>query len=206
MKVVVGLGNPGSEYAHTRHNLGYRVVDLLASRLKGTWSESAWYFFCRIGKDDRTLMLVKPTTYMNRSGVAVAQVLDRFEVGIEDVLVLVEHLPGSPREVDAVEPPHGPLDAQSAADRADHHSDRKGTGVQAGQGRKIARGHQVPAYGRDQRLVGALGEPVHGGAHQQQQQRGGLPEKQTGPDSDQLGQEQQVASPETVGCGPDQDL
>ena len=90
MKVVVGLGNPGSEYAHTRHNLGYRVVDLLASRFKGTWSESAWYFFCRIGKGDRPLLLVKPATYMNRSGVAVAQVLDGFEVGIENALVVVD--------------------------------------------------------------------------------------------------------------------
>ncbi len=90
MKVVVGLGNPGSEYAHTRHNLGFRVVDLLAERLKGTWSESAWYFFCRTAKGPEPLLLVKPTTYMNRSGIAVAHVLERFEACIEDVLVVVD--------------------------------------------------------------------------------------------------------------------
>ncbi len=90
MKVVVGLGNPGSEYAHTRHNLGYRVVDLLAERLKGTWSESAWYFFCRIAKGSGPLLLVKPVTFMNRSGVAVADVQDRLDVDIEDVLVVVD--------------------------------------------------------------------------------------------------------------------
>ena len=89
-KVVVGLGNPGSEYAHTRHNLGFRVVDLLAGRLKGTWSESTWYFFCRIATGSEPLVLVKPTTFMNRSGVAVADVLDRFEADVEDVLVVVD--------------------------------------------------------------------------------------------------------------------
>ena len=90
MKVVVGLGNPGAEYAHTRHNLGYRVVDLLAERLTGTWSESAWYFFCRIGKGAGTLLLLKPVTFMNRSGVAVADVQDRFDVDIENVLAVVD--------------------------------------------------------------------------------------------------------------------
>lgn len=90
MKVVVGLGNPGSEYAHTRHNLGYRVVDLLAERRKGTWSESAWYFFCRVGKRTGALLLVKPVTFMNRSGVAVADVRDRFDVELGDVLVVVD--------------------------------------------------------------------------------------------------------------------
>ncbi|MDE2999104.1 MAG: aminoacyl-tRNA hydrolase [Gemmatimonadota bacterium] len=90
MKVVVGLGNPGSEYAHTRHNLGYRVVDLLAERLKGTWSESAWYFFCRFEKRSGALLLVKPLTFMNRSGVAVADVRDRFDVDTGDVLVVVD--------------------------------------------------------------------------------------------------------------------
>ncbi len=90
MKVVVGLGNPGNEYAHTRHNLGFRVADLLAERLKGTWSESAWYFFCRIVKGSEALLLVKPTTFMNRSGVAVADILDRFEAGVEDVLAVVD--------------------------------------------------------------------------------------------------------------------
>ena len=90
MKVVVGLGNPGSDYAHTRHNLGYRVVDVLAARMEGTWSESAWYFFCRIATGDGAPLLVKPTTFMNRSGVAVARVLDGFEVGIEELLVVVD--------------------------------------------------------------------------------------------------------------------
>ena len=90
MKVVVGLGNPGSEYAHTRHNLGYRVVDLLAERLKGTWSASAWYFFCRTAKGSGALLLAKPVTFMNRSGVAVADVQDRLDVDIGDVLVVVD--------------------------------------------------------------------------------------------------------------------
>ena len=107
MKVVVGLGNPGSEYAHTRHNLGYRVVDLLAERLKGTWSVSAWYFFCRIANGSGALLLVKPVTFMNRSGVAVADVQDRMDVDIGDVLVVVDPADYD-RVVEAIDGAAGP--------------------------------------------------------------------------------------------------
>ena len=90
MQAVVGLGNPGVWYADTRHNLGFRVVDLLASRLEGDWTETPAYAFSEVGSDPEALVLVKPTTYMNDSGVAVADLLQRFGVVLEDMLVVVD--------------------------------------------------------------------------------------------------------------------
>ncbi len=90
MRAVVGLGNPGVQYADTRHNLGFRVVDLLASHLEGDWTETPAYAFSEVGSDPESLMLAKPTTYMNDSGVAVAHLLQRFNVALEDLLVVVD--------------------------------------------------------------------------------------------------------------------
>ncbi len=90
MQVAVGLGNPGARYAATRHNLGYRVVDLLAGDLKGDWARASAYLFAEVACESRPLLLVKPTTYMNSSGDAVAEVLRRFNVALEDVLVVVD--------------------------------------------------------------------------------------------------------------------
>ena len=90
MQAVVGLGNPGVRYTDTRHNLGFRVVDLLASRLDGDWAETPAYAFSEIGSDPEALVLVKPMTYMNHSGVAVADLLQRFNVALEDMLVVVD--------------------------------------------------------------------------------------------------------------------
>lgn len=89
-RVVIGLGNPEARYAHTRHNLGFRVVNLLAEGLGVGWAEALDFHYCRAACDSSALLLVKPMTYMNRSGVAVEAVFRRFEVGLEDVLVAVD--------------------------------------------------------------------------------------------------------------------
>ena len=90
MQVAVGLGNPGARYAGTRHNLGFRVVDLLAGDLGGRWERAPSYLFAEVVCESRALLLIKPTTYMNGSGVAVAEVLRQFDVGLADVLVVVD--------------------------------------------------------------------------------------------------------------------
>ena len=90
MQVVVGLGNPGSRYTNTRHNLGFRVVDVFAAQRDGTWSESTTYCFCfaKYGRDP--LLLVKPSTFMNRSGEAIVDVVERFSPDIDDLMVVVD--------------------------------------------------------------------------------------------------------------------
>jgi PTH1 family peptidyl-tRNA hydrolase len=86
--LVVGLGNPGAEYAHTRHNVGFDVVELLASRHGGRLKkgkERALVDEVRIG--GRRVALAEPQTYMNDSGASVAPLVRRF--GIDDMARLV---------------------------------------------------------------------------------------------------------------------
>jgi PTH1 family peptidyl-tRNA hydrolase len=74
MRTVVGLGNPGRKYTGTRHNIGFEIIDYTAGELQVSFkSGKGDYDFAesRIGK--QKIMLVKPTTYMNHSGVAVWQ-------------------------------------------------------------------------------------------------------------------------------------
>ena len=92
MKVVVGLGNPGKQYEATRHNVGWMVLDRLAERAGWTGHvrarDAAATVYGRY--NDLDLMLVKPTTYMNLSGVAVRKVLARQRAPLSDVLVVMD--------------------------------------------------------------------------------------------------------------------
>ena len=92
MKVVIGLGNPGSQYERTRHNIGWMVLDRLAERagIAGRQKARDASVTVRGRYQDLDLALVKPTTYMNLSGVAVRKVLARDHVPMEDMLVVVD--------------------------------------------------------------------------------------------------------------------
>ena len=87
-QVVVGLGNPGPEYQDTRHNVGQRVVDCLAGRLRGSYSREGDTVAAQIRWRGDTVHLVKPQAFMNVSGPAVRRALAR--LGAEPIdLVLV---------------------------------------------------------------------------------------------------------------------
>lgn len=92
MKVVVGLGNPGSQYAGTRHNIGWLVVDRLVERAgwagKGRQRDASNVLIGRYHGLDLTL--VKPLTYMNESGLAVRKVLAREHAPLGDLLIVVD--------------------------------------------------------------------------------------------------------------------
>lgn len=92
MKLIVGLGNIGKEYAGTRHNIGFMVADELAKR----WNETTWkkadnatFIEHRTGEK---VFLIKPTTYMNLSGLAVADFVNFYHIAPEDVLVIQDDL------------------------------------------------------------------------------------------------------------------
>jgi PTH1 family peptidyl-tRNA hydrolase len=92
MKIVVGLGNPGKQYEQTRHNVGWMVLDRLAERAGWTGHAKARDAAATVhGRyNGLDLMLAKPTTYMNLSGVAVRKVLARQRAPLEDMLVVVD--------------------------------------------------------------------------------------------------------------------
>jgi PTH1 family peptidyl-tRNA hydrolase len=92
VKVVIGLGNPGSQYERTRHNVGWLVLDRLADRagLSGRQKARDASVSVRGRYQGTDLVLVKPTTYMNQSGVAVRKILARERVPLEDLLIVVD--------------------------------------------------------------------------------------------------------------------
>ncbi len=93
MKLIVGLGNPGSQYAGTRHNAGFRVIDELAKRWDiRTRAEKfhGWFGKGRIG--DESVVLLQPITFMNRSGQAVLAVGRFYRLEVSDLLVASDDL------------------------------------------------------------------------------------------------------------------
>jgi peptidyl-tRNA hydrolase, PTH1 family len=92
-KLVIGLGNPGSEYEHTRHNVGFRVVDKLASKLGWKWTERRNRAVLASGTiGHEKVVLAKPITFMNLSGQAVGELVRWYKIQPEDVLVVYDDL------------------------------------------------------------------------------------------------------------------
>jgi peptidyl-tRNA hydrolase, PTH1 family len=94
LRIIVGLGNPGPEHQVTRHNAGFWFVDLLARRHGAEFRDYRKYSgeAARINISGQDLVLLKPTTYMNRSGLAVRQLCDFYKVAADDVLVAHDEL------------------------------------------------------------------------------------------------------------------
>jgi len=91
MRLVVGLGNPGDRYRRTRHNAGFMVVDALAARAgapRGREEADAWVAEAAI--EGETVRLVKPLTFMNRSGLAVGRLLEASGATPADLIVIVD--------------------------------------------------------------------------------------------------------------------
>ena len=94
LKIVVGLGNPGPEHLMTRHNAGFWFVDALADKFGGRFRSHARYHgdIARIEIADNEITLLKPMTYMNRSGLAVRALSDYLKVPPEQILVAHDEL------------------------------------------------------------------------------------------------------------------
>jgi peptidyl-tRNA hydrolase, PTH1 family len=94
LRLIVGLGNPGPEHLNTRHNAGFWFVDLLAKRHGGEFRDYRKYSgeTARVTIAGREVLLLKPTTYMNRSGLSVRQVSDFFKMAPDEILVAHDEL------------------------------------------------------------------------------------------------------------------
>ncbi len=90
IELVVGLGNPGKEYQTTRHNIGFRIVDAVAERLRaGRWERRFLSDVASTGRG-RRVWLAKPRTYMNRSGSAIAELISGLGIRLGEALVVVD--------------------------------------------------------------------------------------------------------------------
>ena len=99
-KIIVGLGNPGSEYADTRHNMGFKVIDSVAETLKIEVNKKK--FGARFGEGqlaDKKLILLKPWEFMNRSGQAVATVMGFYKLELGDLLVISDDMAIEPGRI-----------------------------------------------------------------------------------------------------------
>lgn len=90
--LVIGLGNIGSEYTHTRHNIGFDILDWMAKDMKAEFSLERHAFRAEVKHKGRKIILLKPTTYMNLSGKAVKYWMTTEKVDIDHVLVILDDL------------------------------------------------------------------------------------------------------------------
>lgn len=94
MKLIVGLGNPGKQYIHTRHNIGFLCIDALAAKEKLVFRKTAGIQgeYAKLSIGSQECYLLKPTTFMNNSGVALKAFMAKKGIKNEDILVLVDEI------------------------------------------------------------------------------------------------------------------
>lgn len=100
LKMVVGLGNPGAEYVDTRHNAGFRVIDLLATALSIEVKKKKFGALFGQGEfADKKLIVLKPQQYMNRSGQVVATAVGFYKLAMCDLLVISDDMALEPGKI-----------------------------------------------------------------------------------------------------------
>ena len=94
IKLIVGLGNPGRDYEHTRHNAGFWFADELAWQWKAAFKEEKKFFgeVARVARPEGDVWLLKPNTFMNRSGQAVAALAQFYKIKPEEIMVAHDEL------------------------------------------------------------------------------------------------------------------
>ena len=149
--LVVGLGNIGSEYAHTRHTLGFRVLDALAKASNLVFEDKRYGFVTTLKVKNQTLTLLKPSTYMNLSGNAVRYWMNEKKIPLENLLVVVDDL--------AL--PFGQLRLRPGGSEAGHNGLRHITSVLGTQQYARLRfgiGNDFPKGGQVDFVLGEFGE------------------------------------------------
>jgi PTH1 family peptidyl-tRNA hydrolase len=93
MKLLIGLGNPESRHAGTRHNVGFDVLDRLAASCQATFTKGKGnYLWAKISWRNTPVILLKPMTYMNLSGHAVVAAMNFWKIALQDILVICDDL------------------------------------------------------------------------------------------------------------------
>lgn len=118
IRAIIGLGNPGPKFTHTRHNAGFLVVDELAEKYHGSWQEKGNLLYAQIAIADKQILLIKPLTYMNESGKVIPFLQKK---GIKPEEILVIH--------DELEKPFGKLAFKQSGSHRGHNGLRSIIGV-----------------------------------------------------------------------------
>lgn len=92
MYILVGLGNDAQKYQSTRHNIGFRVVDQLAQELGLTWRDHKWYRQAKGELNGAPVLLIKPRLFMNQSGQALAELLNKEQATVADLVLFYDDL------------------------------------------------------------------------------------------------------------------
>lgn len=90
--LIIGLGNIGKEYEHTRHNIGFDVADVLTKELGATFDLGRLAVYAKASYKGKQLHIIKPTTYMNLSGKAIKYWMNELKIPIENIFVIVDDL------------------------------------------------------------------------------------------------------------------
>ncbi len=90
--LIVGLGNIGTEYADTRHNIGFMVADELTKQAGATFSTLRYAYYAEYRQRGNSVYVIKPTTYMNLSGKAVNYWMHELKIPLENILVIVDEI------------------------------------------------------------------------------------------------------------------
>ena len=91
--IIAGLGNPGSEYENTRHNIGWLAIDKLLESCGGAKQKikfKSYVWTVKVG--DKTCLLMKPTTYMNKSGEAIVEAMNFYKIPIENTIIICDDI------------------------------------------------------------------------------------------------------------------
>ena len=95
--LFVGLGNPGKEYEHTRHNIGFNFIDKFADSFGEDIDKNGFHgMYTKIKYFDKDIILFKPFTYMNNSGVAIKEIKDYFKIDINNIVIIHDDMDFNP--------------------------------------------------------------------------------------------------------------
>jgi peptidyl-tRNA hydrolase, PTH1 family len=93
VRIIFGIGNPGSRYKFNRHNVGFMFLDYFANSLSLSFMPSKSEYYFTEGKlDNNSFTLVKPTTYVNNSGIAALQAIQNYNIDVKDFLIIYDDL------------------------------------------------------------------------------------------------------------------
>lgn len=101
MKLIVGLGNIGKEYEHTRHNVGFDTIDILADKLNVSFKDESRFkgSIANATVEGHKAILLKPSTYMNLSGDSVILVAKYYKIAVDDIIIISDDLDMAPGKV-----------------------------------------------------------------------------------------------------------